>query len=453
MRQPTVVESAREMNPPPAPPEDEKSPPATLLAPLTEPLTLRAALTSFLVMASYYVLRPVRDELSVEYREDTADWWLWVAGVAIVAMPLYSLLVSRSDRSMVARRVFRAIVVIVLGFAWFSWKEGNEDGFGRGLAGSFYIAASLYPMFVVSILWATLSDCFDGIGGKTRVGYVFAAGTLGGVLGSSVVSLTSSMAFGEQTGLAPEWLLVVAAFLLFHAAFALPSNPEVFHRKGQQQDKVSSRFSTGFKRLIRSPYLLGVAGYLLIFTMGSGFLYFLQRDLIYDAYPERADRRSVLANMDLTVQILTVAGQALVTGALLKKIGTARVLLIMPIVTVVGFSILAASPVFAVFAGMYIFRRASNYAFAKPARELLFTVVDSEERYLTKPTLDVAVYRGGDVVASQTYEAIQEATESGVRGMSLFALPFAVAALPVALWLGREQEKRARDQADAASTD
>ncbi|MCH2102216.1 MAG: hypothetical protein MK209_09880, partial [Planctomycetes bacterium] len=146
------------MSPPPSRPEDLKSPSNRLLAPLIEPLTLRAALASFLVMASYYVLRPVRDELSVEYRDDTATWWLWVAGAAIVTMPLYSLLVSRSDRSRVARRVFRAIVAIVLGFAWLSWKEGNEGGFGPGLASSFYIAASLYPMFVVSILWATLSD-------------------------------------------------------------------------------------------------------------------------------------------------------------------------------------------------------------------------------------------------------------------------------------------------------
>jgi ATP:ADP antiporter, AAA family len=435
------------MNPPASPPPAENLPPTPPRKPLADGLTLRAALSSFLVMASYYVLRPVRDELSVEYREDTATWWLWVAGVAILAMPIYSMLVSRQNRAGLARRVFRVIAAGVAVFAWYSWREGNAEGFGKGLASSFYIAASLYPMFVVSILWSTLSECFDGVAGKTRVGPIFAAGTVGGVAGSGLVSLTSSMSFGEYEGLPPEYQLVIAASLLTLASFAVPSGSGTgasSRTHDSDQQRVSARVSSGFLRLVRSPYLLRVAGYLLLFTMGSGFLYFLQRDLIYEAYADRNDRRAVLANMDLAVQTLTVLGQALVTGTLLQRIGTARVLLIMPLITIAGFALLAASPIFLVFAGMYILRRASNYSFAKPARELLFTVVDSEERYLTKPTLDVAVYRGGDVVASQTYVAIQEATEVGVRGMSLVAIPFAVASLPLAYWLGKEQEKRAQ---------
>ncbi|MAW59505.1 MAG: hypothetical protein CMJ94_01575 [Planctomycetes bacterium] len=409
---------------------------------------MRAALTSFLVMASYYVLRPVRDELSVEYRDDTAAWWLWVAGVAIVAMPIYSLLVSRSDRTGLTRRMFRFIAAGVLAFAWFSWQQGVQGGFGKGLAGSFYIAASLYPMFVVSLLWSTLSECFDSDGGKKRAGWIFAAGTVGGIVGSTIVSLTADRMFGDHEGLPPEILLGIAATVLTLASFSMPraSRGGSAAEDTHEPRRIAPKFSSGLKRLAQSPYLLGVAGYLLLFTMGSGFLYFLQRDFLYEAYPERADRREVLANMDLTVQILTVAGQALVTGALLQRIGTARVLLIMPIITVIGFVLLASMPVIGVFIGMYVFRRASNYAFAKPARELLFTVVDSEERYLTKPTLDVAVYRGGDVVASQTYEAIQGVSGAGAQGMSVVALPFAVAALPLAFWLGKQQEARAEEQ-------
>lgn len=435
------------MNPPSTTQESGPTPPTPRKQPFADALTVRAALSSFLVMASYYVLRPVRDELSVEYREETATWWLYVAGVAILAMPIYSMLVSRQDRVGLTRRVFRVIAIGVAVFAWFSWKEGHAGGFGEGLASSFYIAASLYPMLVVSILWSTLSECFDGIGGKTRVGPIFAAGTIGGIAGSGLVSLTSSLKFGAYEGLPPEYQLMIAASLLIGASFAVPSGGTQATATGSTSSAsraVSQRISSGFLRLVKSPYLMRVAGYLLLFTMGSGFLYFLQRDLIYEAYSDRSERRAVLANMDLAVQVLTVLGQALVTGAFLQRLGTARVLLIMPMVTVLGFAVLAISPIFMVFAAMYILRRASNYAFAKPARELLFTVVDSEERYLTKPTLDVAVYRGGDVVASQTYEAIQEASEAGVRGMSLVAIPFAVASLPLAYWLGKEQEKRAQ---------
>lgn len=441
------------MNPPSTPQESAPPPPAPANGPFADALTVRAALSSFLVMASYYVLRPVRDELSVEYRDRTADWWLWVAGVAIVAMPLYSLLVSRQERSGLTRRMFRVIAVIVAAFAWFSWRQGVQGGFGEGLAGSFYIAASLYPMFVVSLLWSTLSECFDSDAGKRRVGPIFAAGTIGGIVGSGFISLTSGMTFGEHEGVPPEIQLVIAAVVLSIASVTMPraSRGGTAAETSDDARRIAPKFSSGLKRLVQSPYLMGVAGYLLLFTMGSGFLYFLQRDFIYDAYPERADRRAVLANMDLAVQILTVCGQALITGALLKRIGTSRVLLIMPCITVLGFVLLATMPTIGVFIGMYVLRRASNYAFAKPARELLFTVVDAEERYLTKPTLDVAVYRGGDVVASQAYKGIEKATEAGAAGMSLVAVPFALASLPLAYWLGRRQEERAAAQPQAST--
>lgn len=421
-------------------------------APPPTHLVARAAGASYLVLGSYYMLRPVRDELASEYRLNTADWWLWVAGFAIVIMPLYSLLMSRQKRAGFSRKVFRALAVVLGGFAWFSAQTppASEEAIGEigsSLAGAYYVTASLYPMLVVSVLWSTLSECFDSATGKRVVGGVFAAGTIGGLSGSGFLSLAAAGQLGEFWQ-QPQWQLALAAVLLTLASFVVPIAGTGKRAEGSNES-VSRKWNSGLMQLARSPYLLGVAGYLLLFTMGSGFLYFFQRDLIYDAYPDRDDRRAVLANLDFITQALTVLGQALVTGALLRKLGTSLVLLIMPIVTVIGFGLLAAFPMFAVFAGFSVLRRASNYAFAKPARELLFTVVTSEERYLTKPTLDVAVYRGGDVIASQTYEGLkgpEDGDQASLSEMCTYVLPFAAALIPLAYWLGRQQEKKAENE-------
>jgi len=408
---------------------------ATHKAPLT-PTTLRAAGACLLVMASYYVLRPVRDELSTEFRDEVATWWRWVAFQAVAIMPLYSLVISRAQRSGLSKRVFQVVAVIVVGFAWFSFSEGRSpEGFGRELAGSFYVAASLYPLFVVSVLWSTLSKCFAQNENKERVAWVFAAGTVGGFIGSGIVAL-----FGDS--IRPEWLLVTTASLLTLASLVLPTPPASDPgQDGAARDK-SRSWGTGLLRLAKSPYLLGICAYLLLFTMGSGFLYFLQREVIYDAFPDRGDRRQVLATMELVTQLLALVGQAFVTGSLLKRLGTARVLLIVPLVSIAGFAAFGFMPTFLTFATLSVLRRASNYAFAKPARELLFTVVDDKERYQTKPFIDVGVYRMGDLAASETYEGVQKELGASASTMAFIAVPISILWMPVALWLGKQQAKR-----------
>lgn len=451
---------------PPAPPpgaDGASAPPPH--QPPPRGLVGRAALASFLVMGSYYVLRPVRDELASEYRDLTATWWTWVAFIAIAVMPLYSAFVSRRQKAGLTRRVYRVMVFALLGFAGASFQQDSGgQGFTRGLASTYYVFASLYPMFVVSVLWSTLSECFDSAAGKRSIGPIFAAGTVGAAGGSIATALVSS----NWISLRFEWLLIYAAALLLAASFAVPrgraSAGGAAHevatpgagRDGSQgsqamtdaaHDRVSARLSTGLGKLMRSPYLLGIAAYLFLFTFGSGFLYFFQRDLIYEAFPDRDDRRFVLAALDWTVQIMTVVGQGLIAGPLLRRLGTGAVLLIVPSLTLLGFAALALMPVFAAFAVFQVARRTSNYAFAKPARELLYTVVGSEERYLTKPFLDVGVYRFGDVISAQSYEAIQEALDAKLATMAWVAVPFAALWLPVAKRLGDAQERRAAEQA------
>ncbi len=50
-----------------------------------------------------------------------------------------------------------------------------------------------------------------------------------------------------------------------------------------------------------------------------------------------------------------------------------------------------------------------EYAFVRPAREMLFSRVDNETKYKAKNVIDVPVYRGADALSAQVNTAITNA--------------------------------------------
>jgi ATP:ADP antiporter, AAA family len=418
--------------------------------------TLRGAAASFCVLASYYLLRPIRDEIGAEHRDLLAWLWTWVAILAMIIMPAYALLVSKVRKSHLTTRVYLTVSIILLAFAYafHSFGEGSNV-----LSGAFYVMFSLYPLFIVSILWSSMTSLFGSASSKRQFGRIFAAGTAGSFLASSLVTFTASER--SPISISPVGYLLLGTTLLMGAAWVLrPSATQVvpldqpgtasnspgnLGQAGSPDSQTESnrpgRWSTGLRHLLHSPYLRGIALNLLLFTVGSGFLYFMQSDLLKATYADRGDRRAVLGSMDLAVQSLTLLTQLFGTAGIIRKWGMAAILSIVPILSLTGFITLAIQPLFWVFAAFYILRRASNYALAKPAREILYTVVTPEERYLTKPILDVGLYRFGDLLTAWIYEGLAFATGFKIAGMALIATPFCLAWIPVARFLGRSQEE------------
>jgi ATP:ADP antiporter, AAA family len=421
--------------------------------------TLRGAAASFCVLASYYLLRPIRDEIGAEHRDLLAWLWTWVAILAMIIMPVYALLVSKVRKTHLATGVYLAVSTILLTFTYLFHTFGEG---GRVLSGSFYVMFSLYPMFIVSVLWSSMTSLFGSASSKRQFGRIFAAGTVGSFLASSLVTFTA----GENSPItiSPVGYLMLGTALLIGAAWILRPSAALAEQIGNSatdQDanaghesvdpasemNKAGRWSTGLRHLLHSPYLRGIALNLLLFTVGSGFLYFMQSDLLKAAYADRGDRRAVLGSMDLAVQTLTLLTQFFGTAGIIRKWGMATILSIVPILSVAGFITLSIQPLFWVFAAFYILRRASNYALAKPAREILYTVVTPEERYLTKPILDVGLYRFGDLLTAWLYEWAAAVSGFGIAGMALIATPFCLAWIPVARFLGRSQEEAGRDRA------
>ncbi len=419
----------------------------------------------FCLMASYMLLRPVRDDIGIE-SDQLELLWTWGGGISLAMMPLYARLISRLPKRLLPMRVLGTVAAALAAFLVVGQMPGMEqDVF---LDSCFYVASSLYPMFVVSVFWSCISEITSSVRSKRIYGTVMAIGTVGGMFGSGIVSLTA------DREIHPDLYIMLAIPLVLTGAGILrrvmldglarrqavpppiapievnaglpgeidaPNKP-LDTTEAPVDERISHRFSSGLSRLVQDPYLSGIAVFLLLFVLGSGFLYFLQRDFLRQWVTDRGERRQLLANMDLAVQALTLAGQAGLAAPLIRWLGLPIVLGILPLFTTLGFTTLAVFPALGVFVVFYVARRAANFALAKPCRETLFTVVPPNDRFLTKPVLDVAVYRCGDVGVAWLYAGIAKASGFGVRGMSLVAIPFCLAWIPLAMWLGRKQEQR-----------
>jgi AAA family ATP:ADP antiporter len=194
----------------------------------------------------------------------------------------------------------------------------------------------------------------------------------------------------------------------------------------------------GFTRTLRSPYLLGISAFLVLFTVGSTFLYFEQSAIVGATYADRTSRTVVLARIEVAVQVLTVLAQVFFTGRIIRWFGLVAALAFLPIVSMIGFGALASMPAFAALAAFVILRRAGNFALTNPGMEVLFTVVPREDKYKAKSFIETFVYRGGDQVGAWTFAGLT-AAGLGLAGIAWTAVPISAAWLAIAVWLARRQ--------------
>ena len=394
------------------------------------------------VLCSYYVLRPIRDEMGVQGGVDNLPWLFSGTLAAMLAVnPLFSALVKTLPRRQFISITYRFFMANLLLFALY--LELSPAGHHVWVGRAFFIWASVFNLFVVSIFWAFIVDVFDSEQGKRLFGFLAAGATLGAVLGSTITSMLVEY-------LGQNYLLFVSICLLEVGVLAvrrLSRLSEGFRRAPAARDRsaeapLGGSILAGFTHTVRSPYLLGIAGFMLVFAVTSTFLYFQQAAIVSEYFTSRAERTAFFANIDLIVNVLTLALQIFLTSQALRRLGVAVTLLGLPAVSLVGFAALAVVPTIGVLVAVQVLRRVCNFAFARPARELLFTVVSREDKYKAKSFLDTAVYRAGDQVGSWSY-AVLSAIGLALAGISLVAIPLSALWIALSYWLGRRQEAAA----------
>jgi AAA family ATP:ADP antiporter len=391
----------------------------------------------FSVLFSYYILRPIRDEMGVAGGVENLQWLFTGTLLGMIAInPPFAALVARLPRQKFIALSYRFFLANLLLFALLLHWAGAEQNIWIGRV--FFIWTSVFNLFVVSVFWALMVDVFDAEQGKRLFGFIAAGATLGGIVGSSLTALLAKQ-------VPPTYLLLVSAALLEVAVFAvrrLSGLSDTLHRRPatQSEDGVigGSAFS-GLKHALSSRYLINVGVYILLFAVTSTFLYFQQAEIARQSFTDRGARTAFFARVDLWVNVLTLVAQLFLTGRVLRLIGVALTLALLPLLSIFGFGTLALAPTIAVLVAYQVIRRAGNFAFARPTREVLFTVVPREDKYKAKSFIDTVIYRLGDQVGAWSYAGLG-LLGFGMTGVALVAVPISLAWLVNGLWLGRKQK-------------
>ena len=410
--------------------------------------TLVAAFFFFCVLTALMVVRPAREALGMQ-RGIEAIRWLFI-GTVIVTLavnPIFAWLVSRCRRLVFIAVTYLFFAAGLLGF--YALLVFAPAAVGSRTGQVFYVWFSVFNLFATMLFWALMADRFSLEQSKRLFGAIAVGGTLGAIFGPWLASVLA-----RPLG-TPALLLMSAVFLTVAIGAAWWVTRLGSDRRTNAADTahdgtphsesvIGGNAWEGFRSVLRSPYLLGICGYVLILAVMVTLVYFTRLQMVAALSPDVNTRTATFAQIDMISQVATLVLQALVTGHLMKRLGVAVTLALLPVTVALGFIGLALVGTLAALIAFEATFRAVQRGIMRPARETLFTVVPRADRYKAKAFIDTFVYRTGDVVGAQT-EGLLGRLGMGLAALASFAAPLAVVWMALGIGLGYAQRKRAGD--------
>jgi AAA family ATP:ADP antiporter len=394
-----------------------------------EPAETAAAVGSFatfaLVLGGYYLIRPVRENISAEATADQRQlWFLLVFVVMLAAVPLFGWVVAHVSRRAVLPAIYGLFVAVMIGF-WLAL--GGERAGAGALGGAFFVFASVFNLFVVSLFWILMSDIYDSGQAKRLYGFIAAGGTTGAVLGPLAANALVPVVGSRNLLLIASVVFLIAAALSVWLRTAAPAaahnGPEI------DAPPTLRTLLSGAERVWRDSYLLRIAVYILIANLISTFFYLEQARLAGETITDATERVQFFATRDLVTSVATVLVQVALAGRIMARFGIGAAASVLPVVTIIGLALYAAMPGLHVVAAIMVAERVAAFALSNPATKVLYTAVDLDERYKAQTFIDTVVYRGGDALSGAVFNGLTKA-----MGWPLSAV--ALASIPVAgLWL------------------
>lgn len=431
------------------------------IEPREVPAVVIAFCLFFCVFAGYFSVRPVRETIgTVLGKERVADLFVvtWIASLAII--PIYGYLVGKFRRSVFLPWIYGGIAVAlaIVGIV----LKADEGNIASGQF--FYVFISVLNLFIVSVFWSFLLELFTQAQSKRLFGIIAAGGTFGALVGPFLTDMM--VAKVGNSG-----ILFFGAFMFLLTLFFQRALINIWSSSDAGADASAGSSASsggggrvrgdrpiggnpfaGFVKVLTSPYLIGIALFVVFIATINTFLYFEQMRLVEAAFENTADRTRIFARVDWIVQTLTVFCQIFLTGRIASKLGLTTLLVIVPIVMIGGFLTLAATGTLMVLLTVFVARRVGEYAFVRPAREMLFSRVDNETKYKAKNVIDVPVYRGADALSAQVNAAIQNAGSSPAH-IALIGAGVAVAWLVNGWLLGRKADSSDSGEAETSSAE
>ena len=388
----------------------------------------------FALLAGYYVLRPLRDQMGIAGGVKNLPWLFTATFVTLlVAQPLYGALVARLPRARFIPIVYHFFAANLLVF----WALLSFDVETAVVARVFFVWVSVFNLFAVAVFWSFMADLFTSEQGKRLFGFIGAGGTAGALLGP-IITIWLSVPLG------PVNLMIAAVIFLELAVFCvyrLERNVVMREQAQAPTESIGGSAFAAIPELVRSPYMLGIGAWVALLSYAATIIYFEQAHIVSEAVKSAGLQTRIFASIDLAVSLLTLVTQLFITGQVLKRVGTGVAAAALPIVYIVGFAVLAVMPTLIVVVTVQVVQRWTNFAIANPARQLFFTVVTREEKYKAKNLVDVVVYRGSDALSGWIFDTLQ-GLGLKLGAIALCSLPVVAGWAVLSLALGREQEKR-----------
>jgi AAA family ATP:ADP antiporter len=396
---------------------------------------------NFLVLGSYYVIKPVRDDIGAHNGVENL-WWMFTGTllVALVANTAFSAIVARMSRRRFIPISYRFFILNLAIFYLAMHYLSNAAQFWVGTAFFVWVSGA-FNLFILTVFWAFMSDVFSPDQGKRLFAFISVGGELGGIVGAFLAGALVKRIGGVN-------LLIISAIMLEAAAWCVRFFPADFHtrhpeRSSAREDRAAEKpvgggIITGMSHVFRSPYLMAICGFMFLYAITTTFVYFQQADITGSQFHDRATRTAFFAHIDTWVNSLTLLVQLFLTGRLLKWIGVGPTLAFLPVLSMIGFIAIGISPVLSLFAVFQVARRAGNFAVTRPAREVLFTVLSREDKYKAKSFIDTFVYRVADQVGAWSYSLLRW-LGLGLTGISWVAVPLTGVWCVLSLFLGRRQ--------------
>jgi len=390
----------------------------------------------FCVLCGYYILRPIRDEMGVQGGVENLPWLFSATFAAmLLTVPVFGFVAARLPRRRLVPWTYLFFIANVFIF-YAAFASGIAP---PAVARAFFVWVSVFNLFAVSLFWSLMADLFRPGQAGRLFGFISAGGSCGARAGPTLTALLAA-----PLGTA-NLLLVSCGFLglALVCIYALVGGAAMDDSTGpvrtpvEPGELIGGTTWSGVVEILRSPYLLGIVAYVLLYTVLFGFAYLELARMVAATYTDSAERTALFAQVDLAVNVITLLGQLFVVAKFVEKLGVGAALALLPALGLAGFVAIGLAPVLAVLIAFQVLRRAGDYAIARPAREMLFTVLTREAKYKSKNFIDTVVFRGGDAASGWVYAALKS-LGLGLAGLAAAAIPGAVLWLALGLLLGRQ---------------
>ncbi|WP_420633137.1 NTP/NDP exchange transporter [Candidatus Palauibacter sp.] len=427
-------------------------------------LAILSALFFFLVLCGYFFLRPVREAMGVARGMGELRWLFAVTSVvSLFAVLAFGGVVgaARMNRRRFIPFAYLFVIACLVGFATLIIQDVRAGGgligtdaetsLSRGIGYTFYVWLSVINLFSTSVFWVFMVDVFDVDQGKRLFPFIGIGGTLGALAGGRGASIISGLTDSPYlpAGLmligAGCFAMAIAVMLMLDGRAGRPTASRAIEAEEGGDDRAGKggAFWEGAAAVAKSPYLLGVGLWVVFMAVSNTMIYFAQANIILESTDTFSQRIGSFADFDSLAQIATLLTQIFVTTHLIRKLGVGWTLAILPLVTVLGFVVLAIWPLYGVMLLFQAVHRATRYAVSRPSRETLFSVVAPSEKYKAKPLVDVFLYRGGDL-AGAGIDGLFAMLGLALAWVAMSTVPLAGIWIALSIVLGRAQARRAK---------